>query len=71
MFDYFRNYSSNTHQVYCDDHPTKSLYDRCQSDDLDLHSMSHLRLKLDKCLMCSHISDSIYAMAFKLSMMVD
>ena len=40
MFDYFRNYSNNAHQVCCEDSPTKGLYDRCQSDDLGLHSRS-------------------------------
>ena len=34
------------HQVYCEDSPTKGLYyDHCQSDDLDLHSSSQVRLK--------------------------
>ena len=26
MFDYFKNYSSNAHQVRCEDSPTKGLY---------------------------------------------
>ena len=47
MFDYFRNCSSNAHQVCCEDSPTKGLYDHCQSDDLDLHSRSQVHLKLD------------------------
>ena len=38
MFDYFRNYSSNPHHVRCEDNPTKSLCDHCQSNDLYLHS---------------------------------
>ena len=29
IFDYFRNYSSNTHQVCCEGSPTKGLYDHC------------------------------------------
>ena len=58
MFDYFRNYSSNAHQVCCEDSPTKGLYDHCQSDDLDLHSRSQVHLKLDYFLTCS-ILDSI------------
>ena len=47
MFDYFWTYSSNTHHVCCEDSPIHGLYDHCQSDDLDLHSRSHVRLKLD------------------------
>ena len=47
MFDYFGNCSSNDHHVYCDDRPTKGLYDHCQSDDLDRHLRSHVRLKPD------------------------
>ena len=48
MFDYFRNYSSNADHVGCEDSPTKGLVynDHCQSDDLELHSRSHVRLKL-------------------------
>ena len=48
-----------------------------QSDDLNLHSRSQLRLKLDKCLTCTIIvkilSNNIEAniMAFKLGMTVD
>ena len=38
MFDYFRNYSSNPHQVCCEDNLTK-VYIMCsQSDDLALSS---------------------------------
>ena len=55
MFDYFRNSSSNAHQVGCEDSPTEVLYNICQSDDLDLHLKSQLCLKLDKCLTCSLI----------------
>ena len=47
MFDYFRNYSSNAHQVCCEDSPDKGLYDHCQSDDLDHQSRSQVRLKRD------------------------
>ena len=47
MFHYLRNFSSNAHQVCCEDSLTKGLYNLCQSDDLDLHSRSQLRLKLD------------------------
>ena len=57
MFNYFRNYSSNAHQVCCEDNLTKGLYDHCQSDDLDLHSRSQVRLKLDYFLACN-ISDN-------------
>ena len=46
------------HQVCCDDSPTKVLYDHCQFDDLDLHSRSQVRLKLDYFLI-RNISDSI------------
>ena len=44
------------------------------SDDLPLHSMSQLLLKLDTCLTCTiivRISDSISAMALKLATTVD
>ena len=58
MFDYFRNCSSNTHQVCCEDSLTKGLYDHCQSYDLHLHSLSQLRLKLDSFLTCN-ISDNV------------
>ena len=70
MFDYFRNYSTNAHQVCCEDSPTKGLYDRCQPDDLDFYSRSQVRLKLDYFLICN-ISDNIYAITFKLGMTVD
>ena len=70
MFDYFRNYSSNAHQVCCEDSPTKGLYDHCQSDDLDLHSRSQVRLKSGYFLTCN-ISDNISAITFKLGMTVD
>ena len=40
MFHYFRNYSSNAHQLCCKDSPTKGLHDHYQSDDLDLHLRS-------------------------------
>ena len=63
MFDDFRNYSSNAHQVCDEDSPTKGLYDHCQSDELDLHSRSQVRLELDYFLTCN-ISDNIKA--FKL-----
>ena len=45
-----------------------------QSDDLDLYSRSQLRLKLNKCFYLyynSNISDTNWAMAFKLGMPVD
>ena len=42
----------------CEDSPTKGLYDRCQSDDLDLPSMSQMRLKRDYFLTCK-ISDNM------------
>ena len=47
MFDYFRNYSSNAHQVCCVDNLTSGLHDHCQSDELDLHFSSQVHLKLD------------------------
>ena len=56
---YFRNYSSNAHQVYCEDSRTKDLYDHCQSDDLDLHSRSQVHLKFDY-LLTWNISDNIF-----------
>ena len=49
MFDYFRNCSSNAHAVCCEDSPNKDLYNRCQSDDHDLHLRSQVRLKCDYC----------------------
>ena len=58
MFNYFRNCSSNAHKGYCEDSPTKGLYDYCQSDDdLDLHSRSQVRLSLEYVLACT-ISDN-------------
>ena len=57
MFDYVINYFSNAHQVYCEDSPAKGIYDHCQHDDLDLHSRSEVRLKLDYFLTCN-ISDN-------------
>ena len=50
MFDYFRIYSSNPHQVCCEDSLTKDLFFFSQFDDLALHSRSQLHLKRDKCL---------------------
>ena len=67
--DYFRNYSSNACHVGWEDSPTKDLCDHCQSDDFDLHSRSHVRLKLDYFLTCN-ISDNIEAFTFKLGMAV-
>ena len=57
MFDYFRNNSSNAHQVSCADSPSKGLYDHCQSVDLDLHARSQVSLKRDYFLTCN-ISDN-------------
>ena len=60
MFDYYRS-SRNAHQVCCEDSLTKGLYyNLCQSDDLDLHFRSQLRLKLDFCLICRLIAISQY-----------
>ena len=56
MFDYFRNHSSNAHQLYCEDSSTKGLYDHCQSNDLDLQG--HKCVKLDYLITCN-ISDNI------------
>ena len=58
MFEYFINYLSDALQDCCEDSLTKGLYDRFQSDDLDLHSRSQVRLKLDYFLTCN-ISDNI------------
>ena len=44
---FFRNDSSNSHQLCCEDSPTKGLYDHCQSGDLDLHSRSQVHLKFN------------------------
>ena len=70
MFGYFRNNSNNARHVSCEDSPTKGLYDHCQSDDLELHSRSQVRLKLDY-FSYSNIPDNIYAITFKLGMTVD
>ena len=70
MFDSFRNYSSNAHQVCYEDSLTKGLYDNCQSDDFDLPSRSQVSLKLHYSLTCN-ISDNIYALTFKLGLTVD
>ena len=66
MFDYFRNYSSN---VYCEDCPSKALYDHCHSHDFDLHSRSQVRRKLHYVLTCN-TWDNILAITFKLVMTV-
>ena len=58
VFDYFRQYSSNAHQVCCEDSRTEGLYDHCQSDDLDLYSRSQMLLKLYYFLTCN-VSDNI------------
>ena len=62
MFDYFRKCSSNAHRVCCEDGSTKGVYNRFESDDLDLHPMS--QLSLNYFLSCSLIVNS----AFKLGM---
>ena len=69
MFDYFVNYSINAHRVCCEDGPTKGLYDHCENDNLDLHSKSHVRLKLDYFLTCN-ISDNISAITFTFGMTI-
>ena len=58
MFNYFKNYSSNDHQLCCADSLSKGLYDHCQSDDLDLRSRSQVCLKLD-CFLNCNITDNI------------
>ena len=60
------------HHVCCEDSQIKGLYDHFhfQSDYLDLHSRSQVRLNRDYFLTCN-ISDNIQAMAFKLGMTVD
>ena len=58
--DYFINYSSNIHQVCCEDSPTKGQYDRCQSGDLNRYSRSQLCLKRF-CFLTCNISDNISA----------
>ena len=42
----------------CEDSPTTGLYEHGQSDDVDLHSRSQVRLKLDYSLTCN-ILDNI------------
>ena len=72
MFDNFRNFSGNVHQV-CSSTTGLCIIIFAQSDDIALHSRSQLRLKLDTFYLYynSNISDSIQAMAFKLGMTVD
>ena len=63
------NYSSNAHQVCCEDSLTKGLHDHCQSDDLD--SRSQVGLTLNYFLTCD-VSDNVTAIEhFKLGMTVD
>ena len=38
---------NNAHHLCCEDSQTKGRNDHCQSDDLDLHARSQVRLKLD------------------------
>ena len=59
MFDYLRSYSSNAHQVCCEESPTKGLHKYFQCNDIDLHSRSQVRLKLYYFLTCS-MSDNNY-----------
>ena len=54
----------------CEDTPTKVLYDGCHSVDLDLHTRSQMRLKLDYFLTCN-IANNIYAITFTLGMAVE
>ena len=58
MSDYFINDSSNADLACCEDSPTKGIYEQYPSDDLDLHSRSQVRLKLDYFLTCN-ISDNV------------
>ena len=44
---------NNAHHVFCEHSPIKGQYGRCQFDDLDLHSRSQVRLKLDYFLTCN------------------
>ena len=60
MFDNFRNYSSSAHQVRCEDSPSKGMYDHCQSDNLDLHSRSQVRLNLDYFFYLQYLAISLY-----------
>ena len=53
MFDYFRNYSSNAHQCCSEDSPTEGRHDHFQTDELDLHSRSQVRLKRDYFFTCN------------------
>ena len=48
-------YSSNANHFCSEDSPTKGLYDRCQSDNLDLHSKSQVCLKLDYFFNLQHL----------------
>ena len=60
---YLKNNSSYDHQPCCENSPTKGRYDHFQSGDLDLHSRSQVRLRLDYFLTWN-ISDNIDAITF-------
>ena len=67
---YFRNCSSNALHVCCADSLTDGLYDHCQSDDLEYHWRSQLRIKLDYFLTCN-IVDNIKLLHSRLAWTVD
>ena len=67
MFDYFRNYLSNGHQVCCEDSPTKGPYDHhCQSANLDLIQGHKCVSNLTTFQLA--ISQTIFELTFKLGM---
>ena len=69
MFDYFINCSSNPQHVYCEDSPTKGLYNLLSSLKVTTASQSLQMLNL---YYNSHISDSILSyMTSKLGIAVD
>ena len=70
MFEYFRNRSSNAHEVCCEDSLTKSVYMTIASLMTLTFTQGHICLKLDYFLTCN-ISDNIEAIKFILGTTVD
>ena len=71
MFDYFRNTSSNFHQVCFEDSPTKGLHDHYQFDDLELQSRSEMRLKHDYFLTCDTYPGQYVSYCIQVGMSID
>ena len=58
MFNYFRNSSSNPITFAVKIVQRKVHISFSQFDDIDLHSKSHLRLKLDNIYLCYNSNNS-------------